>query len=158
MQKSHIFIPLMLALGFLQSCSTQSEENNKINSDLISNSATASSEVDLENVPSFEFENELHDFGSITQGEKVSYSFKFKNTGKKNLIISSANGSCGCTVPQYPKNPIAPGESASIDVVFNSEGKEGKQDKSVTLMANTNPASKVLKISGNVIVPTSNNN
>lgn len=158
MQKSHIFIPLMLALGFLQSCSTQSEENNKINSDLISNAATASSEVDLENVPSFEFENELHDFGSITQGEKVSYSFKFKNTGKKNLIISSANGSCGCTVPQYPKNPIAPGESASIDVVFNSEGKEGKQDKSVTLMANTNPASKVLKISGNVIVPTSNNN
>lgn len=158
MQKSHIFIPLMLALGFLQSCSTQSEENNKINSDLISNAATASSEVDLENVPSFEFENELHDFGSITQGEKVSYSFKFKNTGKKNLIISSANGSCGCTVPQYPKNPIAPGQSASIDVVFNSEGKEGKQDKSVTLMANTNPASKVLKISGNVIVPTSNNN
>ena len=158
MQKSHIFIPLMLALGFLQSCSTQSEENNKINSDLISNAATASSEVDLENVPSFEFENELHDFGSITQGEKVSYSFKFKNTGKKNLIISSANGSCGCTVPQYPKNPIAPGQSASIEVVFNSEGKEGKQDKSVTLMANTNPASKVLKISGNVIVPTSNNN
>ncbi len=158
MHISLVCLGAFIVLGIFPSCSSQSEENNTINSDLISNPATASGKVDLENVPVFEFEKEIHDFGAITQGEKVSYSFKFKNTGKGNLIISSASGSCGCTVPQYPKNPIAPGESASIDVIFNSEGKDGKQDKTVTLMANTNPASKVLKISGNVIVPTSNNN
>ncbi len=158
MKRSIFYISTVIGLTLFQSCSSEGEENKEISTDLISNPASASVEVDVENGPIFEFEKEIHDFGSIAQGEKVSYSFVFKNSGKKDLIISSAIGSCGCTVPQYPKNPISPGESASIDVVFNSEGKDGKQDKTVTLMANTNPASKVLKISGNVIVPTSNNN
>ena len=87
------------------------EEESQITSDLINNPITAadSSGVNQDNLPFFEFEEEVKDFGEITQGESVKTIFKFKNVGKSNLIISSAQGSCGCTVPQWPKEPIKPG-------------------------------------------------
>jgi hypothetical protein len=77
--------------------------------------------------------------------------FKFKNTGDKPLIISNAQGSCGCTVPDYPKEPVAPGASAEIKVKFNSKGKKGQETKFVTLTANTDPAETRLTIKANVI-------
>ena len=104
-------------------------------------------------VPEFTFETEVHDFGTIVQGEKVAYAFKFKNTGKADLIITSAKGSCGCTVPEWPQDPIAPGEEGVIDVVFNSEGKSGQQNKKVTIVANTVPNTKILAINGMIEVP-----
>jgi hypothetical protein len=79
------------------------------------------------------FAEEKHDFGKITQGEKVSYSFTFKNTGNSDLIVSNASASCGCTIPNYPKVPVKPGEESKIDVVFNSDGKSGLVEKTVTL-------------------------
>lgn len=94
-------------------------------------------------------ENEF-DFGTITDGEKVRHSFKFKNTGKEPLVISNAKGSCGCTVPQWPKEPIAPGKSGEIEVEFNSKGKKGNQTKNVTITANTDPANTILKIKAQV--------
>jgi outer membrane biosynthesis protein TonB len=97
------------------------------------------------------FEKELHDFGSIKEGEKVTHIFKFKNTGDKPLIISDAKGSCGCTVPSYPKEPIAPGKSGEIKVEFNSAGKKGSETKFVTLNANTIPAETRLTVKANVI-------
>ena len=96
------------------------------------------------------FEKDVHDFGKIVEGEKVSYSFKFKNTGKVDLIISDAKGSCGCTVPQWPKNPVAPGADGVVDVTFNSSGKSGMQNKTVTLITNAIPNTKVLTITGEV--------
>ena len=104
-------------------------------------------------VPEFTFEKEVHDFGTIVQGEKVAYAFKFKNTGKADLIITSAKGSCGCTVPEWPQDPVAPGAEGVIDVVFNSDGKSGQQNKKVTIVANTVPNTKVLAINGTVEVP-----
>ena len=92
----------------------------------------------------FNFEKDLHDFGQLIDGEKVSYSFKFTNSGNAPLIISNAKGSCGCTVPNWPKDPISPGETGTIDVTFNSSGRIGKQNKAITLTANTNPSRKVL--------------
>lgn len=88
---------------------------------------------------SITFKEMEHDFGKIKQGDKVKYAFKFKNTGKEPLVINSAKGSCGCTVPSYPKEPVAPGADAVIDVEFNSAGKSGAQTKTVTLNANTDP-------------------
>ncbi len=90
------------------------------------------------------------DFGNITEGEKVTHIFKFKNTGKNPLIISDAKGSCGCTVPKWPKEPIAPGKEGQIEVKFDSSKKPGKQTKNVTITANTEPVKTILKISADV--------
>lgn len=99
------------------------------------------------------FETEKYDFGTIMQGDKVVYDFKFKNTGGSDLIITGAKGSCGCTVPEYPKEAIKPGVSGVIKVSFNSAGKSGKQAKSVTLFCNIKEGKKVLHINSNIEVP-----
>ena len=122
-----------------------------LSANLVMNEKTAESEREKSVMPDFSFEKELHDFGQLVDGEKVSYSFKFTNTGDAPLIISNAKGSCGCTVPNWSRNPIAPGESGSIDVTFDSSGRSGKQNKAITLTANTNPSRKVLNITSEVI-------
>lgn len=145
---------MAVALSFISiifSCKQPSKEN-QISTDTVNNPATAGQKIDTANVPVFSFTEETHEFGKITQGEKVSYNFKFKNTGKSDLVIASATGSCGCTVPEYPKKPVSPGEEATINVIFNSEGKEGNIKKTVTIVANTIPNVKTLTIMGEVIV------
>ena len=104
------------------------------------------------NQPIVQFVKEEHNFGDITQGEVVSHNFVIKNSGKSDLIISSAKGSCGCTVPVWPKDPIKPGAEAEIKVTFNSKGKPGSQTKKVTVLTNAIPNTKVLTIRGNVII------
>lgn len=138
----------------IASCGSTTENSGEITTDLIDNPITASEEkVDEENLPAFEFEEEIKEFGTITQGEIVNMTFKFINVGKSDLIISSAQGSCGCTVPEWPKEPIQPGEKGIIDVSFNSNGKQGMQNKTVTLVANTMPNTTVIAIKGEVLVP-----
>lgn len=99
-----------------------------------------------------EYETMVYDFGEVKEGEHVKYAFKFKNTGSEPLVISDAKGSCGCTVPDWPREPIAPGASAEIKIDFDSKGKGSddgsKQTKRVTVTANTNPAQTYLTISG----------
>lgn len=92
-----------------------------------------------------------YDFGTVSEGDKVEHIYKFKNSGNEPLIISNAQGSCGCTVPQWPKEPIAPGKSGEIKVVFDSKGKAGKQNKTVTITANTDPATTTINITGEVL-------
>ena len=91
-----------------------------------------------------------HDFGVMDEGDVVTYYFEFTNTGAEPLILDKCKGSCGCTVPQCPKNPIAPGDTGSIEVKFNSKGKKNKQTKKVTVTANTDPAQTILTIRANV--------
>ena len=101
-----------------------------------------------------EFPETTFDFGTVKEGEKVTHNYKFKNTGKEPLIISNAKGSCGCTVPEWPREPIAPGKTGEIKVIFDSAGKgsaEGAaQSKKVTLTANTDPVNTYLTIKGSV--------
>lgn len=97
------------------------------------------------------FEEVEFDFGNIKQGDVVKHVFKFKNAGKNDLIIVNGFGSCGCTVPTYPKEPIHPGQSSEILVQFNSENKAGAQNKKVFLIANTAEAKTELSIKANVI-------
>ena len=99
------------------------------------------------------FDTTEHDFGTIKQGDKVTHDFKFTNTGESDLLISNAKGSCGCTVPEYPKEPIKPGESGNIKVSFNSTGKSGQTEKSVTIMVNTKEKHQILKIKANIETP-----
>lgn len=90
------------------------------------------------------------DLGEAKEGDKVRHSFEFKNTGHEPLIIQSAKGSCGCTVPNYSKIPVAPGEFGYIDIEFDSKGRLGVNNKEVTIIANTNPS--VTKVSFSVKV------
>jgi Protein of unknown function (DUF1573) len=92
----------------------------------------------------------LYDFGTIKEGDKAEFSFRFKNTGTKPLIIESASASCGCTVPEKPEQPIKPGEMGFIKVVFNSKGKPGSQMKNVTVISNAYPGFPLLALKGEV--------
>lgn len=116
--------------------------------------AGADVEVPVGPTTTIEFESSTYDFGTIQEGEKVQYAYKFKNTGSEPLVISNAKGSCGCTVPNWPREPIAPGGTGEIMVEFDSKGKgkEGgqKQTKRVTVTANTDPANTFLTITGTV--------
>jgi hypothetical protein len=95
-------------------------------------------------------ENGTFDFGTVTEGEIVSHTFSFTNTGSEPLIISDAKGSCGCTVPSKPTAPIAPGEKGEITVQFNSKNKKGARNQKVTVTANTNPAQTFIYLTGTV--------
>lgn len=101
-------------------------------------------------LPTFSFAEETHDFGNINEGDVVEHIFKFTNTGEAPLIISSAKGSCGCTVPEWPKEPIGVGEEGEIKVKFNSRKKPGTQNKTVTITANTFPTQTRIKIRAEV--------
>ena len=98
--------------------------------------------------PVITFEESSKDFGDITQGDKVEHVFKLENTGNAPLVISNVAATCGCTVPNWPKEPIAPGKTAEIKVSFNSAGKMGKQNSVVRIYSNaTEPIEKVSMIS-----------
>lgn len=104
-----------------------------------------------EEFPEMTFEEETFDFGTINEGDVVEHTFTFTNTGEAPLVITSAKGSCGCTVPTYPKGEtIAPGESGEMVVKFNSRGMKNIQNKTVTITANTEKGKEVLRIKANV--------
>ncbi|WP_443946376.1 DUF1573 domain-containing protein [Pedobacter sp. AW1-32] len=111
----------------------------------------ATTAVASADAPAIVFERDIFDFGKIKQGEKVQHEFKFKNTGKSPLVISNATATCGCTVPEPPKEPIKPGAEASIKVIFSSEGKMGMQDKVVTITSNANPTTTSVHLVGEVL-------
>lgn len=116
--------------------------------------AAAATPVPTGPLTTIKFEQEEYDWGTVMDGEKVTKIFKFKNTGKEPLIITKANATCGCTVPDWPKDAIAPGKSGEIKVVYDSKGKGavgGKDDsKRVTITANTDPVDTYLTIKGKV--------
>lgn len=102
------------------------------------------------NQAEIKFEVEEYNFGTIKQGAKVNFDFSFVNAGKEPLIISQAQGSCGCTVPVWPKEPIAKGGKGVIHVEYNSAGKMGLQSITVTITSNAKEGTKSLFLKGNV--------
>lgn len=101
-------------------------------------------------MPKIELNKVEHDFGTINEGDVVDTEFIVKNIGESDLVIANAKGSCGCTVPVWPKEPIAPGDSAPIKVSFNSNGKPGQQSKTVTLTTNTELGNEQFTIKASV--------
>lgn len=142
---------ILIAAFIISLCACNSKDDGTINSDIVNNTSSADGKSNSD-LPEIKFEEEEFDFGKITQGEIVSHAFTFKNTGSKNLIISGASGSCGCTVPHWPKEPIRAGEENKINVVFSSEGKSGIQDKTITIITNCEPATRILRIKTEIIV------
>lgn len=144
--KKNRFIYNMLILGtglVLFSCNIRNEKYR--------HHTLVAQQTAFKDTTSVQLIDSSYDFGKITSGEKVVYSYRFKNTGDKPLVISSASASCGCTVPERPEEPIMPGKTGVLKVVFNSEGRVGPTYKTVTVISNAYPAFPVLKLTGEVI-------
>lgn len=145
--KNTLFGMSMIAVLAIASC-----KNDKP-SDLYTDTekqAQASEVADPATAPKLEFEHKSYDFGDIPAGAKVEHYFRFTNTGKSPLIIKDGKGSCGCTVPEFPKEPIAPGATDSIKVSFDAGKFQGKQNKTVTLTTNTVAKEEKLTITANI--------
>ena len=142
----------LLVLGILVIFSLVScKENvaNKINKENLEVAKQRDYKLN-EGAASITFSKTEHDFGVINEGDIVETTFSFKNTGKSELIITNAVGSCGCTVPEWPKEPIAVGESGQIKVKFNTQGKPNKQSKTITLTTNTTNGKETVLIKAEV--------
>lgn len=100
--------------------------------------------------PRISFEKTSHDFKKIISGEKVAYAFRFTNTGNSPLVITGIRSGCGCTVGDYPKDPVRPGEGGRISVVFNSAGRRGFQSESVRVLNNSEESIVTLRIQAEV--------
>ena len=134
------------ALALLSSCGDEASSRvKKENVDKVEQEA-----IDKANSPVMTFDEIKYDFGDIVEGDVVNTVFKFKNTGKTPLIITNARASCGCTIPDYSREPIAVGEEGEIKVEFNSRGKVGKNNKRITLTTNTEKGREFLNILANV--------
>lgn len=114
--------------------------------------ANAQTTVEKEG-PIITFEKKSHDFGDITQGDKVEYVFAFENTGTEPLIITNVEVTCGCTTPKgWPRDPILPGEKGELTVSFNTAGKLGRQNKPIIVISNAaNPEGNRVSFSANIL-------
>jgi hypothetical protein len=150
------YVPIILLLCCFYSCRPKGEQSSSaVSPNLVTNPITASGKTSNSTLPVMEFEQTKHDYGMMVQGEKLSYTFKFTNTGGSDLIISDFSSDCGCTVPDFSKAPVKPGDSGKVEVVFNSAGKSGTVSKSIRLLTNAQPNTIELNITAEVYVPES---
>jgi hypothetical protein len=145
-----LIIFMALAFAGMTGCNSNTDEKEMLSTGLVTNPNTANGKADASQLPVITFTEVEHDFGIIMEGETVSFDFKFKNTGKTDLVITEVSSSCGCTVPSYPKTAIRPGQEGSVKVAFNSRGKKGYQTKSVVVLANTQPNATQLRIKAQI--------
>ncbi|CAM1360225.1 conserved exported hypothetical protein [Tenacibaculum sediminilitoris] len=148
MKKIAVIVVFIVSSGMLVSCG-QGNASSKVKKENIENAEKRDNSINL-GAPVISFDKEEFDFGTVSEGDVVETTFVVTNTGKSDLIITNAKASCGCTVPSWPKEAIAPGETGNIEVKFNTSGKPNKQSKSITLTTNTETGREVIKISGMV--------
>ena len=134
----------LLATAMLCFAACQPKPDNGV--DIIRNPQSANGYDDKQAMPVITFDSDLHDFGRLSAGESVSYSFHFRNTGSADLVVTGASATCGCTVADYPKQRIAPGGEGYVTVTFKSAGKSGQQFQEVTVVTNAQPSRVKLKI------------
>lgn len=139
------------AVSIFVSCGQDKTNQEQISPEIVNIDATASDVNAKSKSGKFQFEESNFDFGTINSGAEVVHAFKFKNVGDGDIVISQAKGSCGCTQPEYPQNPVKPGEDGEIKVTFRSKGIAGQVVKDITVLANTVPTTKILTISGEVL-------
>ncbi len=140
--KRVFFVFTLIAIVGLYAC--KDKASNKVNAENVE--LAADRDTQAKNLPVMSFENREHDFGTIQSGAAQETIFKFTNTGNAPLIITDAKSSCGCTVPEYPKNtPIAPGETGELLVKFNGSG-QNQVIKTITVTANTEKNTEILRI------------
>lgn len=146
------FVTAFIISFALTSC--ENDPSKKIKSENVDKSQERISTVF--EYPTIKFDKTNHDFGEIRDGDVVETVFTFTNSGDSDLKILNASGSCGCTVPEYPRDtPIRPGESSVIKVKFDSSNKPGMQRKTVTLVTNTSQGKELLNIKA-LVLPKNN--
>jgi hypothetical protein len=141
LMKKIILLVLVILSLLIAQCGNGIKKNN-------GNSGTVSGDTGTVKIIFREYE---HNFGKVSEGEKVGYVFIFENQGTKNLVIASATTSCGCTVPEYDSKPIPPGGNGNLEVVFDTSGRNGMQTKTITVKSNAEPQVVLLKISAEVV-------
>jgi len=144
------FIILISAITFITSCDIRNSDKKKNN--------LPSASTDTFPPTTVQIIDSTFDFGKIKEGEIVTYNYRFKNIGAHPLSVQNAVASCGCTIPEKPEKPIAPGEIGVIKVKFNSDHKPGETHKSITVTSNANPEFPPLILKGTVIGKEQNNN
>ncbi len=150
------FLFLLLPLVII---SCEKKEREKVGARNVANPITADGVNTQIKLPKIEIlgkdgkDGSTFDFGVIIQGENVAHTFIIKNVGEADLVISQASASCGCTVPKFSREPIAPGQTGKVEVAFSSAGRSGQQLKTITLLTNAQPSTVTLTIKANVIVP-----
>ncbi len=122
-------------------------DDDQLPADLVTNPGTAGSKSKGSPVAQIVFTKDNHDFGVVREGEKVFWNYRFTNEGTAPLVINRVKADCGCTVPEFPRTPIGPGEEGRIKVTFDSQGRLGRQVKRITVISNSERPSHVLSIS-----------
>jgi hypothetical protein len=139
--KTEGIFSFVFLLTFMAGC-------NSVQSEKTANKCGSPANGELAEISFSEYE---HDFGKITEGKKVAHIFTFENKGPENLVIASTSTSCGCTVTKYDRKPIPAGKGGSLEVVFDSEGKNGVQTKTISVRSNSKTQVVILKITAEVI-------
>jgi hypothetical protein len=132
----------VLLAGSIFSCNIRNDKNNP--------GSLAKMGPSFTDTTSVQMIDSVYDFGKIEEGQKVVYNYRFKNTGKKPLVIAAAHASCGCTVPEKPEEPVQPGETGVLKVVFNTASRPGPAHKTITVVSNAYPAFPTLLLKGEV--------
>lgn len=145
-----LFLLLGSCAGNSETSTEEMPEKATSNAALIRNPVAAPVPEDTSRVARMEFREPEYRFGSVRAGAMVNHEFTFTNTGELPLLITDARSTCGCTVPNYPKEPIAPGEQGTITVSFNTTHKVGLQRKPIMLTANTYPSMTTVYVEGTV--------
>lgn len=146
MRKNSIVFIALLSLAFV---SCKDNASAKIDAANLETAKERDAQISL-GTAIIEFDTKDYDFGTVKEGEVVEGVFKITNKGKTDLIITGASATCGCTVPEWPKDPIKPGDSGELKFSFDSNGRTGKQSKSITLQTNTAEVTETLRIGGTV--------
>jgi hypothetical protein len=149
---------LLALLPALNSCNKDAGSGNSIQeipaegsiSAIIRHPVSANGNIDTVNVAKMEFDHTEFDFGEVKEGNLVRHAFKFKNQGKVPLVINNTQSTCGCTVSQWPREPVPPGGENQISVEFNTAGKTDFQEKAITISANTYPSNTTIYLRGYV--------
>jgi len=140
---------LIMVLGALVFSSCKENASSKIKATNVETAKERDAKISLGGAI-IEFDKTEYDFGSIVDGEVFNGTFKITNSGKADLILTQVKPSCGCTTPDWPKEPIAPGASGEIKFSFNSAGRVGKQNKSITIRSNAEKPTEIIRIKGTV--------
>jgi len=135
----------------MNAAAAAADDNSKANPTIDNPNVASDTEAPNPDAPVMTFAESQFDFGDIKPDSKVQHTFTFTNTGKTPLLIADATASCGCTTPNWTKEPVAPGAKGTLDVQFDSRGKQGLISKQVSVRANTQPSTTVIYIKGNVL-------
>lgn len=150
MNRISLFLVLIVVLA---SCRITDRSDREVGSEILNNPSSEYS-ANPDELPVITFEDQVFNFGTLSQGEQLTHTFSFRNEGESPLVLSFVEGSCGCTVMKdWPKEPIEPGDGGEIKVAFDSSNKSGTQSVSIRVVANTVPATTTLMLEGEVVTP-----